>query len=84
MILMHVYDKEKETAIIRLAGELQQPVKVIGMGELDQTLSGLCTGKNSKRPVQIPPLYYMPELLVFSGLPEKDLDAFLERYKATG
>ena len=84
MILLHVYDKEKETAITKLAEELHQQVKVIGMGQLDQTLSGLCTGKNTKRPVQIPPLYYMPEILVFSGLSESELDTFLDRYKAAG
>lgn len=84
MILMHVYDKDKEKMITKIAGEMRQEIKRIDMGQLDCTLNGLCTGKDAKRPVKIPPLYYMPELLVFSGLSETELDAFLEKYKTTG
>lgn len=84
MILMHVYDKDKEKTIAKIAGEMQQEIKRIDMGQLDSTLNGLCTGKITKRPMKIPPLYYMPELLVFSGLSETQLDAFLEKYKASG
>ena len=84
MIIMHLYDKKKEEAVRKVAGNLKESVKAIGMSELDQTLMGLYSGKSSKHPVKIPPLYFMPELLIFAGMQEETLDAFLEQYKASG
>ena len=81
MILMHVNIKEKAEIVRSIATELNEEVKVIGYRELNRTLTGLSLGRVLIGSVSIPKLYQMPELLVFIGMDEDKLDAFLEKYK---
>ena len=84
MILLHISSREKAAAIGKLAKQIGETVKPIGYAELNRTLLGLHTGKKITKETKLPPLYQMPELLVFVGMPEELLDRFLEAYKATG
>lgn len=84
MIIMHVEDPQKAGEIKKIAKELGEKILGIGGKELDRTLIGLSLGKEIRRQIKLPPLYAMPELLVFVGMPDQKLDSFLEMYRATG
>ena len=84
MIIMHIDSKEKAKIVTGIAGKLGEKVKSIGYPELNRTLIGLFTGKQVTKQITLPPLYVMPELLVFAGMPEERLDRFLEEYKKSG
>lgn len=84
MILMHIDSGNKAAAVHRVAGQIGETVKTIGYKELNRTLLSLHTGKPVTKEVKLPPLYQMPELLVFIGMPEARLDQFLDAYKAAG
>ena len=84
MIMMHIDSKEKEKIVTRIAGKLGERVKKIGYPELNRTLMGIFAGKQATKQVTLPPLYVMPELLVFAGMPEEKLDRFLEEYRQSG
>ncbi len=84
MIIMHVDNPEKVGEIQKIAKELGEELLRIGGRELDRTLIGLSAGKEIRRKIQLPPLYAMPELLVFVGMADQKLDLFLEKYRASG
>ena len=84
MIMMHIDSKEKSKVVTQIAANLGEKVKPIGYSDLNRTLMGLYTGKPVTKPIDLPPLYAMPELLVFAGMPEEKLDRFLEEYKKSG
>ena len=84
MIMMHVDSIEKSKAVTRIAAKLGEKIKPIGYSELNRTLMGLYTGKPVTRQIKLPPLYVMPELLVFVGMSEEKLDRFLEEYQKAG
>ncbi len=84
MIIMHIRSEEKNRAICEIADRIGEKVLKIGGRELNRTLIGLYSGKELTGDAKIPPMYQMPELLVFAVMPEKKLDAFLEAYRAEG
>ena len=84
MILMHIDSGNKAAAVCRVAGQIGETVKPIGYKELNRTLLSLHTGKAVTKEIKLPPLYQMPELLVFIGMPEARLDQFLDAYKSAG
>ena len=84
MIIMHMDNPRKAGEIKKIAGELGENILCIGGRELDRTLIGLALGKEIRKKTQLPPLYSMPELLVFVGMGEPKLDLFLQKYRATG
>ena len=83
MIIMHVEDAGKADAVRRIAKALGEEILTIGGWELNRTLIGLFTGKDIRGEVKLPPLYHMPDLLVFAGMTEEKLDGFLDAYRAT-
>jgi len=84
MILMHIASAEKSAAVRSVAEQMGEEVKLIGYQELNRTLLGLHIGKPVTKEIKLPPLYQMPELLVFVGMPEERLDQFLDAYRAAG
>lgn len=84
MIIMHVKSAEKAKAIQEIAKQLGEGILQIGSRELNRTLIGLYTGKAITRNVTLPPLYNIPDLLIFAGMSEAKLDRFLEDYGAIG
>lgn len=82
MILMHIPDKEKQKAIEKVCKTLKQPVMQITTADAGRTLGSILGGK--KENIKVPPLYQLPELIVFAGLPDQILDRFLAAYKTAG
>ena len=84
MILMHVKDNEKQMAVRYTAEKIGEEIVTIGSGELDRVVMSFFTGKDVRKAVKIPPLYVMPEVLVFIGFDDSKLDLFLRTYKSLG
>lgn len=84
MLIIHVKDQEKAGEIRRIAEEIGEELLVIGGRELCRTLNGLCTGKELRKEVKLPPLYQMPELIIFAKMQDDKLNQFLAKYKAAG
>lgn len=88
LVLYHVHDDKKiqlEVLCMRLnlrTKQLTAPDLNKRMGVLAQVKGFKMTdvSQNEKAPL----LFQMPEMLVFSGIPEKKLDAFLAGYKNLG
>ncbi len=84
MIIMHLTAAGKREAVTDIAGRLSEPVKNIGYGELDRIVAGLYTGEDKRGQISLPPLYNMPELLIFANVADDKLDGFLSMYRETG
>lgn len=82
MILLHIPDKEKEKAIEKVCKSMKQPVMKLTRADAGKTLGSILSGKKENR--QVPPLYQLPELIIFAGLPDQVLDIFLAAYKSAG
>lgn len=82
MILLHIPDKEKQKSIEKLCRSLKQPVKQITTADAGKTLGSILSGK--KENAKVPPMYQLPELIIFAGLPDQVLDRFLAAYKTAG
>ena len=79
MIVMHVGDAKKAEGIQKIAKDLGEKVLSIGGKDLDRTLISFSMGKEMRKNVKLPPLYAMPELLLFVGMADAKLDLFLEK-----
>ena len=84
MILMRVNEGEKKAAVLYTADKIGEEILEIGPSDLDRVIIGFSKNEDMRRKVNIPPLYQMPELLVFVGFDSDKLDAFLDTYKSTG
>jgi len=88
--LLYYVHKEKLTKVSEIAGTLGLETRKLEPADLGKSLSrileekglGRDPGEGSKS--QIPAFYSMPEALIFCGLGEGQLDAFLEAYRASG
>lgn len=83
MILSHVKNKEKEKQLQKLCNRLQITNIRIGQQDAGKELGELCgiyrETKGTHEPA--PFLYQVPELLIFSGIPEKMLEIVLTEYR---
>ena len=84
MIVMHVGDAKKAEGIQKIAKDLGEKVLSIGGKDLDRTLISFSMGKEMRKNMKLPPLYAMPELLLFVGMADAKLDLFLEKYRNAG
>ena len=80
IILSYVKDREKEEQLQKLCKRLNIANIRIGQQDMKKELGELCGiyigAKGTHAPA--PLLYQMPELLIFSGIPEGMLDLILE------
>ena len=85
-ILSYVKSQEKEGQIQRLCKRLQIQYVQIRQQDMGKELGELCGiykgAKGTHAPA--PLLYQMPELLIFSGIPEGMLDVVLAEYRKEG
>ncbi len=95
---MHIPEKEKRNSIEALCGSIGAACKEIGMADVNRTVLELISGRTAGQTAgqtigQIggpdagktaPPLYFLPELLLFQGFGDKELDQFLDAYRAAG
>lgn len=86
LVLYAIREDGREKAIAGLCKRLGFRVRKLKPADANVeigVLAGVC-GAAGKDHVKAPALYQMPEMLIFSGMPEKGLDTFLAEYKAAG
>lgn len=86
LVLCHIRDSRKEKQIADLCGRLGFRVRALKAAQAN-TEVGVLAGvsrANMKEHEKAPALYQLPDLLIFSGLPDEGLDLFLAEYKKAG
>ena len=85
-IFYHLPDATKKDAVLRICKEQQIETCALAQKDINCTVAALCNlpVKASGSKKTAPPLYTMPEMLLFFGLGDADLDRFLDAYHATG
>lgn len=81
MLLIHINGSQKREQILSLAKRLNHETRTFSAAEYDLTLASLLNGDKPKSKPKLPPLYIMPDIIIFSGLRDKELDRFLDEYK---
>lgn len=81
MLLIHINSSQKREQIQSLAKRLNQEIRTFSATEYDMTLASLLKGDKPKSKPKLPPLYVMPDIIIFSGLRDMELDKFLDEYK---
>jgi hypothetical protein len=85
-IFYQIGDKKKEKDFLALCRKLGFSVKALKGSDIGKEI-GVLAGMNrinGKNHEKVPESYQMPELLIFSGVPNTELDRFLEEYKQAG
>ena len=99
-IYFHIPDEEKRRRVKALCdGKGIQAEEITG-ADVNRTVLELISGKTGTEPLQAeraaepkpqaparkyaPPLYFLPELLLFQGLTGRDLSRFLDAYREAG
>ena len=93
-VFLHLSDEDKRNRIEELCQEMGFSFAVIGTEDINRTVLELISGREVEafRPgaggngsaVQAPPLYFLPELILFQGLSNGELEQFLASYHAAG
>ena len=86
MICFYAKDIAKKNALLKLCRDLHQEVRLLSGQDADKTVGEL-TGIKATAPavrLPIPALYVLPEIIIFSGLSDRDLDTFLAAYRTAG
>ena len=89
-IYVNIPDRNKLEAVTGICREQKIELYGIKFSDVNKTLAALCNvplavGANGKAARRTAPvLYVLPEMLIFFGLDDKDLDLFLDAYKLTG
>ncbi|MCR5251835.1 MAG: DUF3783 domain-containing protein [Lachnospiraceae bacterium] len=85
-IFLYVKDKNKKAAAERICETQQIALHALSAADLNRTVASVCgvTMKNGGTHETAPPLYVMPETLLFYGLDDAALDRFLEAWKESG
>ncbi len=84
MLLIHINNAQKKEQILSLAKRLNQETRTFSASEYELTLASLLKGEKPESKPKLPPLYVMPDIIIFSGLRDKELDEFLAQYKKEG
>lgn len=84
-IFIHITDTNKLNSIKDLCSKLDIQIESIGNKDLGRSILSIISG-DEKLPakIDIPPMYNMPEVLIFQGFDETDLKSFLSEYKNAG
>ena len=82
-IYLHTTDKEKQTAIEKICFAQGIEMKNLSGMDTNRTIAMICgmQMKNSGGHRQAPPLYVLPEIMLFYGIDDPSLDRFLDAYK---
>ena len=85
-ILIYTKNNEKRTQIAELCSMMELSLYIITPQELGcpVALLGEKKKKQLKSSVQVPALYYQPDLILFNGLSDEALDNFLAFYRLKG
>jgi hypothetical protein len=85
-VLYRIDDKKKEKELLLLCRKLgfqTRALKISDAGKEIGVLAGI-NRINGKSHEKVPESYQMPEILIFSGVPNTELDRFLAEYKKAG
>lgn len=89
MILYYVQDEKKKIQMEVLGMSMSITTKSLKPSDLNTQVGTLAGIKNIK-PLDLtqvekaPAIFCMPEIIIFSGIPDKKLDEFLYSYKQVG
>ncbi len=84
-ILLYTNDNNKADKIKNLCVSLKHDFARISANQLDYAVLSLAVGMPLRvAGVRIPPMYTQKEIMIFSGLRDKELDIFLEKYRQAG
>lgn len=89
MILYYVQDEKKKIQMEVLGMSMSITTKQLKPSDLN-TQVGVLVGLKNVAPLDLsqaekaPAIFCMPEVIIFSGLPDKKLDEFLFSYKKVG
>ena len=84
-IFIHIIDQGKLNSIKELCTKLGIQIESIGNKDLGRSILSIISG-DEKLPakIDIPPMYNMPEVMIFQGFDEPELKSFLTEYKSAG
>ena len=84
-IFIHITDTNKLNSIKDLCSKMGIKIESIGNKDLRRSILSIISGDeklNAK--INIPPMYNMPEVMIFRGFDESELKGFLSEYKNAG
>jgi hypothetical protein len=87
LIMYHVHDENKKIQLEVLCLSLSIPTRELKATDLNEQVGKLAGIKGMTQTAsgeKIPALFSMPEVILFSGVPNAKLDEFLYSYKNVG
>lgn len=84
MIYAYSSSPERLEVIKNVATKIGQNFKMISQSQLNDPVAQITGGmKVPCKSRKAPPLYILPEIIIFAGLKDKELDKFYDTYKLT-
>ena len=83
-VFLHIPDKNKFDRISKLCEKSGYSCRRIQNADVNRTILELISGQSAGKKVSAPPLYFLPEMMIFQGLADKEVHQFLEAYRAEG
>ena len=83
-VFLHIPDKNKFDRISKLCEKSGYSCRRIQNADVNRTILELISGQSAGKKVSAPPLYFLPEMMIFQGLADKEVHRFLEMYRAEG
>ena len=83
-VFLHIPDKNKFDRISKLCEKCGYSCRQIQNADVNRTILELISGQSAGKKVSAPPLYFLPEMMIFQGLADKEVHQFLEAYRAEG
>ena len=83
-VFLHIPDKNKFDRISKLCEKCEYSCCQIQNADVNRTILELISGQSAGKKVSAPPLYFLPEIMIFQGLADKEVHQFLEAYRAEG
>jgi len=83
-VFLHIPDKNKLDRISKLCEKSGYSCRRIQNADVNRTILELISGQSAGKKVSAPPLYFLPEMMIFQGLADKEVHQFLEAYRAEG
>ena len=94
VLYIHTENIEKRSAINKLCENLEIKVKEFGYSDLNRTVLDIVasvpitfnnkTNINGGTESKVPPLFLMPEVILFNGFNDESLQGFLAAYRKAG
>ena len=83
-VFLHIPDKNKFDRISKLCEKSGYSCRQIQNADVNRTILELISGQSAGKKVSAPPLYFLPEIMLFQGMADKEVHRFLEMYRAEG